>query len=206
MTKIEHKIHKNQKNKLLKRIKDYLTLKKVQWFKDFYNMDLLFASKGKDFDIQKKQFLEEIADCIFAVLKLVLLYYLINYLGKLNFENFNSEMLYSIFVIPLFLSLRRYLGMFESCFVSVKMEETCITLKRGFLYTKYDKLYLKDINNIELYRSFCGKIFGYSHMDLYAMGGYVQLPYIKNTKNNFKLIQKIMKKIQENQIRRVNEN
>ena len=28
MTKIEHKIHKNQKNKSLKRIKDYLTLKK----------------------------------------------------------------------------------------------------------------------------------------------------------------------------------
>ena len=206
MTKIEQKIHKIQRNKKRKKVTNYLALKKVQWFKDFYNMDLFFVSKGKDFDIQKKQFLEEVADGIFSVLKLIFLYYLINYIGKSKFENFNSEILYSIFVIPLFLSLRRYFGMFDSCFVSVKMEETCITLKRGFLYTKYDKLYLKDINNIELYRSFCGKIFGYSRMDLYAMGGYIQLPYIKNTKNNFKLIQKIMRKIQENQIRRVNEN
>lgn len=206
MTKIEQKIHKNQKNKLLKRIKDYLTLKKVQWFKDFYNMDLLFASKGKDFDIQKKQWIEELINCICSIAGLVVLYLLINKLGELNFENFNSEILYSIFVIPLLLSLTQYLDMFDSCFVSVKMEETCITVKRGLLYTKYDKLYLKDINNIELYRSILGKVFGYSHMNLYAMGGSVQLPYIKNTKNNFKLIQKIMKIIQENQIRRANEN
>lgn len=205
MTKIDQKIPKSQKNKTIKKITDRIALKKAQWFKNFYNMDLLFISKGKDFDIQRKQWIEEFINCFCTIFGIYILYLIINKLGELKFENFNSEILYSIFVIPLLLSLVQYLDMFDSCFVSVKMEETCITVKRGLLYTQYDKLYLKDINNIELYRSIFGKVFGYSHVDLYAMGGYVRLPYIKNTRNNFKLIQNIMQKIQENQMRAANE-
>ena len=181
-------------------------LKKIRCFKRVSNMDLLFDSNGEKFDIQQKQCIEEFVNCVFSVTLLVVLFFISDKIGQIQNENFNSETLYSIFMIPLFLSLTKYRDMFDSCFVSVKLEETCITVKRGFLYTKFDKLYMDDINNIELYRSIWGKIFGFSHIDLYAMGGYVQLPYIKDTENNFKLIQKIMTHVQKNQKGRADEN
>ena len=91
--------------------------------------------------------------------------------------------------------------MFTSCFAEAMIKDSYISVKHGLLYTKYDKLYLTDLNNIELYRSLCGKIFGYSTLELYAFGGYVCLPYLKNTKNNFKIIKKLMEQTQNNQKR-----
>lgn len=88
---------------------------------------------------------------------------------------------------------------FDSCFVKAQISENCITVKRGFLFTKYDKLYLRDVNNIEYYRSLGGKLFGYGQVDFYAIGGILNLPYVKDSEHNFNIIKGIIKNIQNNQ-------
>lgn len=166
---------------------------------NLYDLDLLFFHRGTNFDIQKKQFFEELLNCFIKIVALLVLFYLFDFIGK--HYKFNTDYLYSVFFIPLFLSLKDYKQMFNSCFAEAIVKDSYISVKHGFLYVKYDKLYLKDLNNIELYRSLCGKFFGYSTLELYAFGGYVCLPYLKNTKNNFKLIKKLMEQTQDNQKR-----
>lgn len=73
-----------------------------------------------------------------------------------------------------------------------------ITVKRGLLNIGYDKLYIDEINNIELTRSFCGKFGHYCSIDLYAMGGFLRIPYLKENKENFKVIEELMTIIQHN--------
>ncbi len=166
---------------------------------NLYDLDLLFFHKGINFDIQKKQWCEEFVNCLLKVGLLIILFNIFDFIGKCY--KFNTDYLYSVFFIPLFLSLKDYKQMFTSCFAEAMIKDSYISVKHGLLYTKYDKLYLKDLNNIELYRSLCGKIFGYSTLELYAFGGYVCLPYLKNTKNNFKIIKKLMEQTQNNQKR-----
>ena len=48
-------------------------------------------------------------------------------------------------------------------------------------------------DNIVVEITFLGKIFGYGQIDLYAFGGMLSLPYIKEDAHNLKIIKDIMK-------------
>ena len=164
-----------------------------------YKLDKLFFNKGPHFDIRRIQCFENIFTLIFKISLLYFCFNLYDWIGNKWLKDFQSNDLYSIFIIPLLYSLKDYTNMFNSCFVEAIVTNDYISVKQGFLYKKYDKLYLKDLNNIELYRSLFGKLFGYGTLELYAFGGYVCVPYIKNTKNNFKIIRKLIKNIKTNQ-------
>ena len=71
--------------------------------------------------------------------------------------------------------------------------------EKVFFYHYYDKLYIKDINNIELYRSLGGKIYGYCTLNFYAIGGMVQIPYVKDNTHNAKIIKHIIEAAEQNQ-------
>ena len=110
---------------------------------------------------------------------------------------FNSDVLFSVFVLPLLYSLKDVKNCFSSLFVKVWKEDSALTVRRGFFTNKYDKLYFKDVNNVELYQSFGGKIFKYSTVDLYAFGGFLSLPYLKDTRKNREVIALLMQQAQK---------
>ena len=74
-----------------------------------------------------------------------------------------------------------------------------IPVKKGLFYRSYDKLYIKDINNIELYRSLGGKLFGYCTLNFYAIGGLVQIPYVIDNTHNVQIIKQIVEATEQNQ-------
>lgn len=178
-----------------------------KWWFRHKGIDLLFTtSKATTIEIQKLQWIEEVLKCVIAIACGIFLFWAFDKLGnflssieKLNDYSFNTEYLYSMFSIPLIFYAKNMLYAFDSCFVKAQISENCITVKRGFFFTKYDKLYLRDVNNIEYYRSLGGKLFGYGQVDFYAIGGILNLPYVKDSEHNFNIIKGIIKNIQNNQ-------
>ncbi len=113
---------------------------------------------------------------------------------------FNSDLLYSIFLIPALYALKNsFHGFFESCFVVASKNQSSITVRRGWIAKSYDKLFTKEINNAEVYKTFWGACFGYFQIVLYAVGGVISIPYIKDDEHNHKLIADIMEQIKNNQ-------
>ena len=136
---------------------------------------------------------------------MLILFCILNIIGEKLAQNnffiqggFNSDILYSVLVLPLLYSLKDAKACFESVFIKVWKGPGYITVKRGLLNIGYDKLYIDEINNIELTRSFCGKFGHYCSIDLYAMGGFLRIPYLKENKENFKVIEELMTIIQHN--------
>lgn len=170
------------------------------------DIDELFKEeKGIELKIEKKQCFEEIGKICLKILLLLILFCILNIIGEKLAQNnffiqggFNSDILYSVLVLPLLYSLKDAKDCFESVFIKVWKGPGYITVKRGFLNIGYDKLYIDEINNIELTRSFCGKFGHYCSIDLYAMGGFLRIPYLKENKENFKVIEELMTIIQHN--------
>lgn len=171
------------------------------------NLNILFEGNEitKQLDIARCQFLEELLKIFVKVMCIFLLFLLVNKFGEylteqnvLQQSGFNSDVLFSVFVLPLLYSLKDVRDCFGSLFVKVWQDETSITVKRGLFWNKYDKLYLKDLNNIELYQSLCGKIWKYCSLDLYAVGGILSIPYLKYTNKNKKVVSELMEKASKN--------
>ena len=158
-----------------------------------------------ELDVARYQCFEEIIKLIGKILLVCILFWGLNFIGKylashkdLLQDNFDSSILFSIFVLPLLYSLKDVKDSFGSLFVKIWKDKTSITVRRGLLWVKYDKLYLKDLNNIEMYQSIGGQIAGYCSLDLYAVGGVVSLPYLKDTDKNRKVVYKLMDKAKKN--------
>jgi len=170
-------------------------------------INLLFEeSNAQHIDIQKLQFIEELVRLSFIVLVLIGLFVIFNKIGNFLYKidilsnfSYHTDYLYSIFILPLIYYLKDIVNAFDSLFVIAIIKDNCLTVKRGLLFTKYDKLYLKDVNNIEYYRTLGGKIFGYGQLDLYAIGGILSLPFVKDNKHNFIIIKNIIKQVKRNQ-------
>ena len=133
------------------------------------NIDNLFIpTSGIQIEIEKKQCIERIVHFILFLSSLWLCYKFCNLLGKyLTKDAFDSSFLYGVLLIPLFYYIKDFQDIFSSCFVKATYNKDFIIVTNGFLYRSYDKLYLRDIDNIELRRSFGGKLFGYCCLDFY---------------------------------------
>jgi len=162
----------------------------------------LFQEEGRceKLEVVKKQCVEEIIKIILRIVLIASLFFLFNFLGeslvkhkKLIEGGFNSDLLFSLFVLPLLYSLKDIKDCFESCFVKIWISDNYITVKRGFLNKKYDKLYIDDVNNIEMTQTLGGKYLKYLTIDLYALGGFLRMPYLADTEKNFKAISELMK-------------
>lgn len=172
-------------------------------------IDSLFTdSSGEKFNIRRKLVLvENILHFGVRLFWLVLAFLGFDALGGYLAKEhiilngvFNSDLLYSIFLIPALYELKNsFHGFFESCFVVASKNQDSITVKRGWVAKNYDKLFIKEINNAEVYKTFIGAWFGYFQLVLYAVGGVISIPYIKDDEHNNKLISDIMDQIKQNQ-------
>lgn len=109
-------------------------------------------------------------------------------------DSFNSDFLYALVFLPLVDVIKEASSFFDSCFTKVEMSEKSITCKSGFFYKNTDRLYLKDIDNIETDTNLIGEKIGYGAITLYSIGGNVHLPYLKEWQNIYlKLNEKIRK-------------
>lgn len=190
------------KNKMSMRKKYFfftqLFWKKCKNFNTPKLIDNLFIPKsGIIIEIEKKQCIERIVHFILFVLLLVVCYKVCNFIGKyLAKDTFDSSFLYGVFLIPLFYYITDFQDVFAACFVKAIYCKDSIIVINGFLYRSYDKLYLHDIDNIELHRSFGGKLFGYCSLDFYSFGGALRLPFVKDNKHNLKIISELMTELQ----------
>lgn len=157
-------------------------------------------NKCEKLEVVKKQCFEELVKIAFKIFLLISSFFVFNYLGeslakhKLLIEGgFNSDILFSFFVLPLLYSLNDIKDCLDACFVEIWRSDKYITVKSGFLNKKYDKLYIDEVNNIEMSQSLGGKIFQYVTIDLYAVGGVLRMPYLADTEKNFKAISELMK-------------
>lgn len=171
------------------------------------NLIKLFESKENsiELDVARGQWIEEVCKLMGKVLLVYILFWGLNWVGaylvthkELLYGEFDSSFLFSIFVLPLLYSLKDVKDCCVSLSVEVWQDNTSITVKRGWLWRKYDKLYFNDLNNIELYQSLGGRIGQYCSLDLYAVGGVVSLPYLKDTDKNRKAVSSLMKIAREN--------
>lgn len=172
-------------------------------------IDRLFTDlDGEKFHIRRKLVLVENAlHFIMRLFWLALAFWGFDALGRYLAKEhiilkgvFNSDLLYSIFLIPALYALKNsFHGFFESCFVVASKNQNSITVKRGWVAKSYDKLFIKEINNAEVYKTFWGACFGYFQIVLYAVGGVISIPYIKDDEHNNKLIADIMEQIKTNQ-------
>ncbi len=168
---------------------------KTRFIKKQSGFDRLFQSSNvKELHIQKWQFIEELGKIGLIILTLLLFFNFFDFLTSAH-----SEYLNSLLILPLLYSLRNIKDAFDSLFVKAYIADNYITVRRGFFSTKYDKLYITEVNNIEYYRSLGGKICGYGELDFYAFGGMLSLPYLKDDKHNLQIIREIVKIVNKNQ-------
>ena len=177
---------------MCKIIKNFNKPKRIDCFFD--------TKKGTSIQLNKYQCLERIIHFVLFLFSLYVCYTFCNWIGQVLLgASFDNQYMYSVFLIPLFLYIKDFQNVFDACFVKAIYYNEFITVRKGFLYCSYDKLYIKDINNIELYRSVGGKLFGYCTLTFYAIGGIVQIPYIIDNTHNAKIIKRIIEATEQNQ-------
>ncbi len=171
-------------------------------------LDALFeGNAGREhLDIQRYQFLEEFAKVVIKIVCVYGLFVGLNWLGEFLARHqviikggFNSDVLFSVFVLPLLYSLKDIKNSLESISVTVWKNDTSITVKRGGWRCSYDRLYFKDLNNIEFSRSIGGRIGKYCTLKLYAVGGVTIVPYLKDTDKNCQAVTQLMEIAADNQ-------
>ena len=132
-----------------------------------YNIDNLFSipTKNKEITISHWPVVESLSRIAFRVVLFCALFLFFNQLGEwlsakewfFTRGGFDTSFLYSMFLLPLLHSLRDIVHCFDSCWTDAYIVNDSIVVKRGLTYTAYDKLYVKDINNIKLNKNIYAK-------------------------------------------------
>lgn len=117
----------------------------------------------------------------FEIIGIFIVYFIANALAPyIVGENYNNNVLYSILLIPIINSLKKFPEITKSVFVQIAISDEYIVCKRGFFRKFIDKLYVEHIDNIELRTTIWGEWFNYGKIDLYSFGGKISLPFLKN--------------------------
>ncbi|MDW2974867.1 MAG: PH domain-containing protein [Alphaproteobacteria bacterium] len=174
-----------------------------------YNLDNLFVVSDdmNELSVSYLPIFENFLRIVFRISLFVLLFAFFNEIGDMisskqwffGDKGFDTSFLYSVFLVPLLYSLRDIVNCFDAWWTRIYIGSKHIVVKGGLFYKKYDKLYVKDIDNAELHRTCMGSLFGYSTLTLYAPGGLVVIPFIKDNERNFERLNKLIKKIDKNQ-------
>ncbi len=114
-----------------------------------------------------------------------------------------SNTLFSILMLPALLILRDAHIILEPFTIRTQITNSEVTVTRGLLTRKSDRLSIKTLENIELVKTPLGRLnigswYNYGTLNLYAYGGTVVMPYLKNPEGIQTDIEAILKKITEN--------
>jgi|TARA_R110000744_G_scaffold38010_3_gene87015 hypothetical protein len=130
--------------------------------------------------------------------------YMVYKFGSIMMDSVDaSNTLFSILMLPALLILRDAHIILEPFTIRTQITDSEVTVTRGLLTRKSDRLSIKTLENIELVKTPLGRLnigswCSYGTLNLYAYGGTVVMPYLKNPKGIQTDIEAILKKITEN--------
>lgn len=133
----------------------------------------------------------------FKAILIVVFYFVFSLLAGLWKIPIKDEIVGSLATFPFLTLIKTIPETFHSYFVEIFIADAYIVKKEGYINTTQDKLYLENIDNIELHTTFFGKWFGYSHINLLSFGGSVNLPYVGNSMENKIQLEKIIAKVKK---------
>lgn len=122
-----------------------------------------------------------ILELIIEITGVFIVYYMMKFLAPFIVgESVNNNYLYSMLLIPIIYSLKKFPDVFKSLFVRVAISEEFVVCKRGFFRKFIDKLYVSCIDNVEIRTTIWGEWLNYGVIDLYSFGGKIRLPFVKS--------------------------
>ena len=120
-------------------------------------------------------------EIILELLGIFLIYFVINQLAYVIVgKDFNNDFLYALVFLPIISVVQDIPRIAQSIFVRVAVCDDYIICKTGFIRKFIDKLYLKNVDNIEIHTTIWGEWFNYGAITLYSFGGSIHLPFLKN--------------------------
>jgi membrane protein YdbS with pleckstrin-like domain len=126
--------------------------------------------------------IEAMLEIIARILGLTIVYWLFELIGtRVIGDTFAPSMLLSLVVLPAIYVLKDAYKICEPFTVSVTKTDSDISVKMGCFTQKIDRLLIKNIDNIELTRTPLGRLCGYKTLYLYSAGGYLALPFLKDS-------------------------
>jgi uncharacterized membrane protein YdbT with pleckstrin-like domain len=126
--------------------------------------------------------IEAVLEIVFKLAGVYITYLTFNFCAELLFkEDFNSNTLFSLLMLPALYLLRASNIIISPYFVKVSISENDVETRTGILTQRLDKLSLKTVENIEVVTTLGGRIFNYSTIYLYAYGSWVELPFLNNS-------------------------
>lgn len=112
---------------------------------------------------------------------LVIVYLIFEVVGKwLIGDDFNTETLLSLVILPTIYVLKDSYTILEPYFVKINLCQESVTVETGILTKNLDCLNLKTVENIEIITSPLGRLGKYSTLHVFSYGSWVELPHVKS--------------------------
>ncbi|MBJ2146064.1 PH domain-containing protein [Vibrio sp. IB15] len=125
--------------------------------------------------------IEEIVDIFFQLVGLAIVYWLFTAIGEfLIGEDFSTDVLLSMVVLPAILVLKQSSEILQPYFVKVSVKGDKLSVTQGILTVFEDSLSLDNVENVETITTLFGRFLGYSTFKIYAFGAWVIVPNVKN--------------------------
>lgn len=123
--------------------------------------------------------IEAIFEIFFQLLGVWGTFLLFNLFGeKIMGEDFSSDTLFSVLLLPALYILKGAHIIFYPFFVKVRISSKEVESVTGIFTRRSDKLDLKTVENIEVVSNILGRIFNYGTLYFYSYGAWVGLPFI----------------------------
>jgi len=124
---------------------------------------------------------EALVEILAKIFGLAIVYIIFEAVGKwLMGEDFRSDTLLSLVVLPSIYVLKDSYTIFEPYFVRIHLCDENVTVETGILTKNLDSLNLKTVENVEIITSPLGRIRGYSTLHVFTYGSWVELPHVKS--------------------------
>lgn len=123
--------------------------------------------------------LEALFEIFFQLLGVWVTFLLFNVFGEVVMgEDFSSDILFSVLLLPALYILRDGHIVISPFFVKVRVSEKEAESRTGIFTQRLDKLNLKNVENVEVVSTVLGRIFNYGTIYFYTYGSWVGLPYV----------------------------
>jgi len=155
--------------------------------------------KFEPIEVNENQFYEACVIFILKILGVFLTAWIVNILGHIFINNFDSSFLFGVLVIPLLATLKEFPEVFSVIFVKVGLSTKSIVVKTGFHFEGLDKFDLDTIENIEIITTPLGNKLGYGTLDIYSYGSSIRVPFINEPYKTKNTIESYVKEIKNSQ-------
>ena len=124
---------------------------------------------------------EAFLEIVAKLLGLVIVYLIFECVGNILMgDEFRSDTLLSLVVLPAIYILKDLHIILEPYFIKIQLNDEQVTVESGILTKRLDCLNLKTVENVELITTPLGRLCGYSSLNVYAYGSWVEIPFVKS--------------------------